>query len=304
MDRKRILRVGAIVAVAGGTGFVMQSQAKAPPTERLAVAGFAQADAPVAAITPVVADTTQPTVLVAATAPATLPTVTASESQPTAPVACSEDMALIARPGAMLDLGLLAPCRPDQRVLIRHGGLVVSAQTSAAGTVVATIPALQSPAEVTIAFADGTSVTQAAPVDDLARYDRFAVQWMADDAFQLHAYGVGAADGHVSAAAPREVSATGGFMISLGDPATDRPLMAEVFTWPAGKPATEGSVTLDIEAAVTEATCGREILGETITAMAGRLTVRDLTIAMPGCEAIGEYVVLPNPVAPEKLAAN
>jgi hypothetical protein len=202
----------------------------------------------------------------------------------------------------MLDLGLLAPCRPDQRVLIRHAGLVVSARTSAAGTLVASIPALQSPAEVTIAFADGTQAAATAEVADLSRFDRFAVQWMGEDAFQLHAYAGEAT--HIHAEAPNDVSADGSFLVRLGDSTTDRPLLAEVYTWPAGNGAFAGTTTLDIEAAVTEATCGRELLGETLQLTAGRLTVRDLTIAMPDCGAVGEYVVLPNPVITEKLVAN
>lgn len=353
MDKKRILRIGAIVAVAGATGFVMQAQQKTPTPRIAAASGLpapnlaplatmapATADSVVTAVTPVVAETlTSPAPSVApmdralnttGIAPQTAPVValvgpsaseladtTASGTSPTpdvasvaaAPPACPQDMALIARAGAMLDIGLLAPCRPDQRVLIRHGGLVVTARTSAAGTLVASLPALQSPAEVSIAFADGASVTERATVADLARFDRFAVQWMAGDSFQLHAYtaagaAAGVKAGHVWADAPGFATPDGAFLTQIGDAGAERPLLAEVFTWPAGTRATDPTVTLNIEAAVTDETCGREILGETIQLNAGRLTTRDLSIEMPGCDAVGEYVVLPNPVATEKLAAN
>lgn len=315
MDRKRILRVGAIVAVAGATGFVMQSQDRAQPGQRIAAAvtttpttaaavtAASVTVAPVTALVPAIAETAAPVEI----APTRAPEVPGAQATTLAAApACDADLALIARPGAMLDLGLLAPCRPDQRVLIRHGGLVVSVQTSASGTLVASIPALQTPATVTLAFADGSSVKDTAEVPDLAFFDRFGVQWMAEDAFQLHAYEAGAPGqtNHVFASAPGIPSASGGFLARLGDPATDRALMAEVYSWPAGKSALDGSVTLDIEAEVTATTCDREILGETLQLTAGRLTVRDLTITMPGCDATGEFVVLPNPVMPEKLAAN
>lgn len=349
MDKKRILRVGAIVAVAGATGFVAQMgedrTSGAVQPERTAVAapaaplGPVQPQAPVlAAVVPLASTPALPfpeakapaaealPLMLAATGPAvtdspivpaiTVPALPVAATEPAnpAPLAetpaatvCSEDLAVLPQPGAMLDLGLLAPCRPDQRVLIRHGGLVVTARTSPAGTLVASVPALQSPAEVTIAFADGTSVSHSLDVPDLDRFDRFAVQWMADDAFALHAFtaGVGYGEpGHIHAAAPGQPGDAGGFVTTLGDAAAERPLMAQVFTWPAGQSALANGTGLQIEAQVSLANCGREILGETLQLHAGRLTVRELTIAMPECEAAGEYVVLPNPVVAEKLAAN
>lgn len=319
MDKKRIIRVGAIVMVAGATGFFMQANGpdKAVPRAAAAVAAPATAAQiaapplrPVAALPPTAegslpgpADTTLHNAALTAGAPA----ASAPQPQAMTPPACPQDMALIAQPGAMLDLGLLAPCRPNQRVTIRHGGLVITGKTSAAGTLVATIPALQSPAEVAIFFADGTDILQTVEVADLARYDRFAVQWMQDDAFQLHALQAGATygtPGHVSADTPHAATAEGGFLSLLGDASADRPLLAQVYTWPAGVAALSGKVNLSVEAAVTATTCGREILGETLQLTGGKLVIRDLTIAMPGCEATGDYVVLDNPVSPERLAAN
>lgn len=341
MNRQRIIRVAAIVAVAGATGFVMQSQDKGEQAPRIAAASVppatpgtaapaaapagaaamaapqapagalsiaatppqaaASAAPPASAVPAVPADPRPAPEQAAAAEPA--PQAATTPALATAAPACSEDMALIAQPGAMLDLGLLAPCRPGQRVLIRHGGLVVTGQTSAAGTLIASIPALGDPAEVTLAFADGTTVSETAAVPDLAGFDRFGVQWMEGDAFQLHALHrkTGAEVFGDTTATP---SPQGGFLSRLGDATAQRPLLAEVYTFPAGTRALSGEVDLTIESAVTPATCGREILGETLQLTGGRLVLRDLTIEMPGCEAVGEYVVLPNPVAPEKLASN
>ncbi|WP_028028790.1 hypothetical protein [Gemmobacter nectariphilus] len=300
MKKQRIIRVAAVLAVAGATGFVMQSQDKGRP-QPVVAAVIAPEATPVAVAEPApqpvpVAEVTPPVVSSPAPEPAALPAVAEAP-------ACSDDMALIAQPGAMLDLGLLAACRPDQRVMLRHGGLVVTLRTSSAGTLIGSIPALTNPAEVTLAFADGSSVSQSVAVPDLAQFDRFGVQWMAEDAFQLHAFerrtGTEAFGDTTS-----KPSAEGGFLTRLGDATADRPLLAEVYTFPAGLRALSGDVALNVESAVTATTCGREVLGETLQLTGGRLTLRDLTIEMPGCDAIGEYVVLPNPVAAEKLASN
>ena len=55
-------------------------------------------------------------------------------------------------------------------------------------------------------------------------------------------------------------------------------MMAQVYTWPAD---TSVSAEVVIEAAVTEMTCGRELLGETVEARGGAVQVTDLTLAMP-----------------------
>src|SRR5690606_17378361 len=151
----------------------------------------------------------------------------------------------------------------------------------AAGTLIASIPALQSPAEVSLSFIDGTEATDSAEVPDLALYDRFAIQWHEADAFQLRAYlkGFDAGEAEVIASAtPGKVSEAGGYLMSLGAAEAPRPLLAEIFTWPKGEPAPDSAVKLSIEAAVTAATCAREILGETLQLSQGTLTRRDFSI--------------------------
>lgn len=333
MNRKRLLRVGAIVAVAGATGFVMQSQDPGAPVARVASVVAVPSPAPAMPVQAAVADVPAPVAGTAAVAPTldliTTPQAVASVevplAAPAAPEAapaiqagpqgmvaaptvttCAEDLVLVPAAGAMLDLGLIAPCRADQRVLVRHGGLVVTGRLSPAGTLAMTLPALTAPAEVTVAFSDGGDVVQVADVADLDAFDRFAVQWMADDAFALHAFRDGAGydqPGHIHAAATPAPGAEGGFMLALGDASVDRPLLAQVFTWPAGTRALAGPVDLVIEAPVTEATCAREMLGETLQRTAGQLVVRDLTLSMPACDALGGYVVLTDPVADDRLAA-
>ncbi|HMO73186.1 MAG TPA: hypothetical protein PKC84_16365, partial [Paracoccaceae bacterium] len=152
---------------------------------------------------------------------------------------------------------------------------------------------------------DGSEALAAAAVD-LSGLRRYAIQWQAPDAFALHAYegGAGFGDpGHVSAASPHLASAgmpqVSGWLARLGDPVL--PLVAEVYTFPDAPGA---APSLAIEAEVTLATCGREMLGETLLSVRGLVTAEELTLAMPGCDgAIGDFLVLNNPLSETTLAS-
>mgnify|MGYP005855409771 CR=1 FL=1 len=222
---------------------------------------------------------------------------------PAEPPACLEALDVVAAPGAMLTAVLTAPCRAGERVVLRHAGLAVTAQVTEAGTLTATIPAFDPAGAVTVQFVDGRRADGAAPVADLAGTARFAVQWMAGDAFHLHAFAAGAAfgsAGHVHAGAPGTRGDTAGYILSLGDPALENALLAEVYTFPADR----GPVALDLEAPITAATCGREMLGETLQWADGILTLRDLTVEMPDCGEGDGFLLLQNPMADLTLAAN
>jgi hypothetical protein len=217
----------------------------------------------------------------------------------TAPVAaCDTTLDLMTEANAMIGITLLAPCHPNQRVVLRHAGLAVTAQTTSTGALFTAIPALEADATVELSFADGTDASGTIAMPDVATLRRFGVQWQADDAFQVHAFENGAAygaPGHVSATDPHRpaagMQATGGFLSLLGDAATDNPLLAEVYTFPAD-PAAKPEVV--VEAAVTDKTCARELLAETLSSSSGSVFVTDLTLAMPDCDAVGDYLVLKN----------
>lgn len=290
MTKKRLIRLSAVVAVTLASVAILQLSGgtSPPPVQMARAAALPEAPAPVP-VTPT------PEIL-----PQPQPAVTA------APV-CHADMALLTQPGAMLDIGLLAPCRAGQRVTLRHAGLVVTGRVSPAGTMIASLPAFTAPAEVTLTFPDGESLSQTVLPEDLARYDRFGVQWMAGDAFSLHALAPGAAydsPGHISSINPGTAGEGGNFLSVLGDPSADRPLMAEVYTWPADTRANGSGISFSLEAAVTPQSCGREMPGETLELAAGSLAVRELAIGMPDCAALGEFLVLPNPVSPQTVSSN
>ena len=99
---------------------------------------------------------------------------------------------------------------------------------------------------------------------------------------------------------PGLASDDGGFLQILGDPAAPMPLLAEVYTYPAGKTPVE----MVVESAVTDKTCGRELLAEIIAVQGGEVDVTDLTLAMPDCSAVGDFLVLNNLAQDMTLAAN
>lgn len=250
------------------------------------------------AVAPVVAASVEP-LAVEASQPAPLQAVAAD---------CTMTLDLVVEPAAMLGVTLTAPCHKGERVVLKHGGLAITAQASATGSVFMTLPAMEKLAKVSAVFIDGESADAQADVPEVVQYRRFGVQWLANDAFQVHAFEGGAdygMPGHISAADPHVpmggAPAKGGFLTLLGDDKVALPMLAEIYTYPMSQ---EEKVDVVVEAAVTGKTCGREMLGETLTSFDGESMVTDLTMAMPGCEATGDILVLKNLVPEMKVAAN
>jgi hypothetical protein len=276
----------------------------APPQAAPAGAPSPAAPAPAAAPDLAAADPAPPATVpaaVAAAVPAALP------STPPAPVpapqaaapadTCAPALSAVATPGAVLSLALVAPCDGGARVVLRHGGLAVTGRLSGAGTLFTTLPGMEPAGEVTVLFPDGTRATAAAALD-MEGIRRLAVQWQAEDAFALQVYENGAAfgaPGHVSAASPSGA----GSLAVLGEAAVDLPLLAQVYTFPAD--ATPVNVT--VEAAVTAATCNRDLLGEVVETAAGAVTSAEITLAMPDCSGVGDFLVLNNLAGQTTLAA-
>lgn len=325
---RKIALVGASLAVALGSGYMMQSRSTAQlaenkaeaPREIIELAATATpvlVEVDIAPAVPEVVAEPAPVVTAAVTEPVVLPPsppVAALPEPAPATVAEAEAVAdpcpvtFLATPaeGALIDITLLAACTPSERVVLQHGGLAFTARTSANGAVFATIPAMEPAGRVTLRFEDGTT-HEADAATDLTGIRRFAVQWVAADAFQLQAYENGAAygtSGHVSAATPRLPAPgeafSGGYLMQLGDASVTLPMLAEVYTWPASEGA---SAEVAIEAAVTEATCNREILGEALESRDGRVSTDEITLAMPTCDAVGDFLVLNNLAPGTTLAA-
>jgi hypothetical protein len=206
----------------------------------------------------------------------------------------------------MLDVALTAPCHIGERVVLRHGGLAITARVSDAGRVSVTLPGMEADGRVSIRFPDGTETSAEADLPDLPIYQRYAIQWMDRDTFQLNAFEGGALwgeEGHVSATNPHRlvpgVPPRGGYMTLLGDDTVDLPMLAEVYTYPLNP---DLAVDMTVEVVMTPETCNRDLLGELVLSMAGDSIATDLTLATPGCDAIGDVLVLNNPHQDLKLA--
>jgi hypothetical protein len=328
MDRKRRLAlIFATIGIALGAGQIVQNGAHTPaqradaapkPTQITQVSAGPE-KAPTA-MKPTVA---KPTVVQTATVmpmpapvpiatakPAEKPIVMAALTDPVVPPApkpaatlpapvadaCPVTLDLQAQPNAMIGVTLLAPCAPQTRVVLHHAGLTITGKTSVTGALFASLPALESQAAVTATLIGTPTVTGSVTIPDLAALRRFGVQWQGDDAFQVHALENGSdygGPGHISATnlhQPKVAqSPAGGYLTLLGDAAVTTPMLAQVYTFPA-----TGAPDVVVEAAVTKATCGRDLLGETLTSAGGKVVVTDLTLATPDCTAIGDILVLKN----------
>lgn len=218
---------------------------------------------------------------------------------------------LVAQPAeaAMVRLGLSVPCHPHQTVRISHSLVELVAETDAAGRLDLMLPALAPMAEFTAVVQGLAPVMAQIAIPDIDKYDRIVVAWEGAAAIELHAFeeGAGPADaGHVWHDTPRDASwastGKGGFALRLGGGAT--PAVAEVYTYPVGHSAQDGSIRVTLESEVTSINCGRDVAGKTMLISQGLGSApADLRLAMPDCAAQGNYLVLDRLFPALQLAA-
>ena len=204
----------------------------------------------------------------------------------------------------MIAIALTAPCHKDERVVLRHAGLAVTGRTDGDGNLSVALPALMNSALVEVRFGDGSTVSGDVTVPDLASLKRFGVQWQGGQDFEIHGFANGAdygQPGDITRGNPGSIGAALGSLAILGDASVPNPLLAQVFTY-ATDPATHTEVV--VEAAVSTTTCGHDQLAETLTSANGLADSTELTLAMPDCSAVGDYLVLNNLASDTKIAAN
>ncbi|KIC49834.1 hypothetical protein [Tateyamaria sp. ANG-S1] len=215
-------------------------------------------------------------------------------------------------PAAMVLLSLAAPCAANERLTVHHNGMMFTETTDASGNLNLTVPALSEQAVFIMAFSNGDGAVAQANVPDVAQYDRTTLQWRGQAGFELHAREFGASygqNGHVWSGTSQNIEGmmTGenGYLMRLGDTQLDEPLMAEIYTYPSGTSAKSGTIDLSVEAEVTLNNCGMEVEAQSLEIMAdGAMKTQDLTLAVPGCDAVGSFLVLNNLVADLKVASN
>ena len=224
------------------------------------------------------------------------------------------DITANARPmaAAMVNVTLDAPCLPNERVTVHHNGMIFTQTTSRTGTLDIAVPALAETAVFVFAFGNGDGAVAQAMVEDIADFNRVVLQWKGDTGFQIHALEFGSdynGGGHVWSGKPRDIASAitgeGGFMTMNGDLSAADPLLAEVYTFPAAMETAGGAVELSVETEVIAANCGQEIEARSLEMRGTRgIKTKDLSLAVPDCDAIGSFLVLNNLLEDLKVASN
>jgi len=331
------LGIGYFMQMGAPTGASAATSAPPPAAPRIQDGGTAVAQSGFTPLTaPVLppdaaAPSAIPAVTIPVTPPALAPVMTpAADPEPIVPVAfdpaaAADAPAAMADPGpacditagaeteagAMVRVTVTAACLPGERVVIHHNGMMFTEITDAEGRVEVSVPALAEMAVFIAEFGSGDGAVAITEVSSLAFYDRVVLQWAENVSFHVHAREFGAeygADGHVWAGAARDMSTAalgeGGFLTVLGNAGAFAPRLAEVYTFPTATAAREGNIDLTVETEVTAANCGRLIEAQALEFRAeGELRTRDLSLNMPNCDAIGDFLVLNNLMDDLKIAA-
>ena len=225
---------------------------------------------------------------------------------------CGLSVSTTAGEGAIVALDIMDPCQPHSRVVIEHSGLNLTGRTDVMGLLTMDVPAFENPAFFTVRMPDGDSESSLALVPDLDSYYRVGLQWNENRALELHAMEFGATygdPGHIwlnhAGSVDRAVAGEGGFVMQVGDAGVENPMLAQIYSFPRDTLDDAGNVRLTIEAPVTEANCGQDTLARTLELEEdGRVSVIELTFTLPGCDAVGDYLVLQNLLHDLRVASN
>lgn len=216
---------------------------------------------------------------------------------------CDPALTAEATPVATVRLTLSTPCQPGRRVTVHHDHISFSDRTDQMGLLNVEVPAMTASAAFVAELEDGTRVTRTVLVPSALRSASVALVTDSAAGMALHAYEDGARfgePGHVWSGAPRGQGARGTVRV-LGDPALPGGRIAQIYTAPETAP----EVRLAVEAEVTAANCGRAIEAQTLLPdRTGRPRAGTLSFVLPGCEAMGEFLVLKNLSPDRKLASN
>jgi hypothetical protein len=216
---------------------------------------------------------------------------------------CARSLTARPGPGAVIRAELRAPCDPGARVEIAHAGLRFAMATSGDGRLLAEVPAMRTDATVAARFADGSILETRVAIPEANGLERVAVVFAGGAGLTLHAFESGAergSTGHVHAGG---AGRRAGAMVRLGDAHVEAPLIAQVYSQPAGRFGALGGVRFELEAVVTPANCARDVTAEFVRSGTGTAPLR-LGLSIPSCAAAGELLVLPLPATDLRLARN
>ncbi len=333
IEPRRIITVGGTLFCALGIGYLMQSTAPVASTQEQAVevpevdvSALPVTEEPALEISQIKLTSAIPLPPIVVPQPAALPdqpvvlaALTIDEpiaemplEEPVPTLSCFPSASASPDAAAMVTLTVAAPCMINERFTIHHNGMMFTEVTDAEGKAVLSVPALSQQAVFIVSFANGDGAVASAEVTSLEYYDRAVVQWSGQSGLQIHAFEYGSdydEQGHVWAddtgSAATAVRGEGGFLTRHGASDLEDALLAEVYTFPTGSAARNGDVRLSVEAEVTPANCGRDIEAQSIQITKDRgLKVQDVVLAIPDCNAVGDFLVLTSLLNDLKIARN
>ena len=234
-----------------------------------------------------------------------------SEAPTVSVTSCDIEFTATAMPAAFVTLSLNAPCMSNERVTINHEGMTFAALTDTKGQLELSVPALAQTAVFMISFSGNDMNVAETTVADVSEYNRVVLQWEGNTGFQLHAREFGAeygSKGHVWRGSvvtdANLLAGAGGYLVPLGSRGIDRPIFAEVYTFPASMSASSGQIDLSVEAQVTPNNCGSEIEASTLETRGGAaMQSRNVSFSVPACDTVGDYLVLNNVFEDLKIAS-
>ncbi|WP_299983687.1 hypothetical protein [uncultured Ruegeria sp.] len=301
---KNYVTTGGTVACALAIGYLMQNgsahQAGAEPSgER--IASISDQDSDLAGLESVVLTSSSPTEPRRKVLPkSTLPT----PEQSRLPSTCGLTARAMAVPGANARLRVKAPCNANETIEVHHNGLIFTTKTDALGNLNLTVPALSEYAIFLISLPDDKGTVATTHVPEINNFNRIALQWQGDTDLQLHALEFGAGygeEGHVWSGSD---AGGAGSVIHLGQGGSDAARNIEVYSFPIQSATKDGTITLSVETEVTDANCNKALNVQSLEWRTDqRLRSRDLTLDMPDCAGVGDFLVLNNLFSDLTIAA-
>ncbi len=317
IEPKRMITAGVTLTIAASVGYAMQngdalaSRLLTEPQEPPSVIGLSAqfSGLPVDAIIPALDP--DPALrnsirIAAATIQFETENLLDVETPKFLPQTCDLNMTALPQDGAMVRLNLSAPCYQNQRITVSHAGIEFADTTLADGTYNIDIPALNEYASFAVTFADGRSVEAKTLNLQLDGYQRVAVNWSGSAGLNIHALENGAAFGgvgHVWSLAPENSGI--GRLIQLGNPDVYAPVLAQVYSVQTTGLPGNARVKFLVDAALTNATCGAEILGNAFQLSDdGMFSSNEIVLTLPACGGESGYLVLNNLFNDLRIAQN
>ncbi|MBN2739401.1 MAG: hypothetical protein JXR35_00725 [Rhodobacteraceae bacterium] len=201
----------------------------------------------------------------------------------------SLDLSLVP-PGAV-SVALSADCARNAALDIQDGSLKIAAHSDADGNWQGLLPAMQVESNISVNARGAPVASASLPTPEVSKLDRVIFSAQSGYGMHLNIYEKGAGfdgSGHISAATPRTPDTPlGGYMMRYKGPNDSE---IEVYTAPVAL----SPVRMQIETEVTLANCGKTVTGSVRRVMAGKdQPASPVEIDMPGCEALGQFVVFP-----------